>query len=937
VAAVDRSRSGISSPIQPGEIGRLRDDGLAAAGEYTALAAVASRAGGEGALKLLAEGCGDPVAFRWWWSLACQNADRFGSARQLAAQLAVPDALSEVVTAHILEKVTPHERQYPTGSTVSRAEILRRLDGAAPWVVALAHEVVADPGDRRSEVVDAALEILGASHRPEDRAAVVAHAGQVIYANRGAVLARLCDPIEVEEARQIVAAVAEMRGRGADRTDWEPVTGLLSRIPVEITTEFLAARFGHGLGRRTLLEAGLVGKFGADRLREVLAGLNEPAVVDELLQRAAADLPQADVVPFSAWAHGRYSAAACAPFRQRLAQGLHNHFSRAEERRREALDGLWISAMAGADADAVADELIDAADPAELAVRAAGVDSARAARQLGTVAAKTLAVDLPRPADAVRVEELIDAAAVAAGALRPDLVADFAAGLMRAAVGTPAVLKLRGGLLDALLEHPDAISALAAEGGTDAITDHAARTPSHAAAVLLAARAHLSAGQAAALLGAPPERPQSRRSWEPAPEPPPAGVDWTTANADTYLRVLEVASAWPEAIFGVLSRALVALDEPEARHPSPVVLRAALGHGHALGLADQLGEVTNEHIRRLLTKQRDMEVLRAACRWIRRLDLDGAVADLTRAQLVLDADANRGGRQADLRALRDELAERHAQLAQDLALSSKQRIAHLGTAAGLAAAAARAAAMSLAASPTSDIRLAAARVLAETPGSPDDHAALVDLAAAEDHAEVLELLQAALHRLTSGDAGEALRNLAELLDLPLTGLQPDVLIPDPSHRDRFAEWVDKARARSANTHDPGTFIEAAINVADQMVDLALIARHDSGQRITLKAEQVDALRTNAANRLDVGALVTQQQLVQQFRWFPIVAALREKRAAHPSRIGSTIPLRFDADDLVAARRLLRDITAGWIRDMHESAQRGAAAADAAMPGAATGS
>ncbi|MGY1836282.1 hypothetical protein ACI79P_14340 [Blastococcus sp. SYSU DS0510] len=916
----------MSTPIEPGELGRLRDDGLAAAGEYTALAAVASRQGGDRALQLIAERADDATAFTWWWALVSQAPERFTSARQLAPQLAVPDALTGAVTAHVLEKLTQRDRQQPSGAAVSRAEILRRLDVTAPWVVSLAHEVVRDPADRAAEVVDAALDILGASRRPEDRVAVFDLANLQHYSKRGAVLARLRDPVDAEEARKVVEAVADMRGRGADRTDWEPVAALLSRLPVQITTEFLAEPFPHGTGRRTLLEAGLVTRLGAARLREVLTGLDQPAVVEELLQHAAGELPQADVAAFSAWAHDRYPAAVCAGFRRRLAQGLQSAHIRGEERRRQALDGLWASALAGQDAAAVADELVAATEPADLAVRAADVETERAARQLGAAAAKMLAVDLPRPADETRVGELVAAAARAARALRPHLAPDFFAGLMRAATDTPAMAMLRGDLLDAVLEDRDAIAAFAAEGGLAVLTAHAARTPDHAAAVLLAARAHLTAQDASALLGAQPGRRERRRPSDPPVETPPAGVDWTTADPETFLQILDVVNAWPEAVFGVLSRALAALDEPEARHPSAVVLRALLGHAEGHGLADQLGEDTTEHIRRLLTKQRDIEVLRAACRWIRRLDLDADGADLDRAQLVLAADSSRAGRQPDLRALRGELAERHAQLAQNQGLDTEQRIAHLRTAADLVAASARAAAVLLAASPTTDIRLAAARVLAETPGSPEEHGVLADLTAAEDHAEVAELLQVALHRLTSGDAGEALRNLAELLDLSTTGLDPDVLIPDPRHRDRFAEWVDKARARSANSHDPGAFIEAAINVADQMVDLAVIAGHDAGHNVALRAEQVDALRSNAANRPDAGALVTQQQRIQLFRWFPTVAALREKRAAHPSRLGTTAPPRFVPDDLVVARGLLRDITGGWIRDMHDSAQRGAASA-----------
>ncbi|MGY1833956.1 hypothetical protein ACI79P_02465 [Blastococcus sp. SYSU DS0510] len=923
MAAADGDRSRTSTPIEPGELGRLRDDGLAAAGEYTALAAVAARQGGDRALQLLAEHGDDAAAFTWWWTLAAQSPERFASAKQLASQLAVPESLTDAVTDHVLEEMTQRDRQLISAATASRAEILRRLDDTAPWVVSLAHDVVRDPADRFPEVLNAALDILGASERPEDRAAVFDLANQQPYSKRGAVLARLRDPIEAEEARRIVASLAEMQRRGGgDRTDWEPVARLLGRLPVKTTTEFLTGPFG-GTGRRTLLEAGLISKLGAAGLREVLTALDQPAVAEELLHRAAADLRLEDVAAFSVWAHARYTAAACAGFRRRLAEGLQGHFSRREERRREALDGLWASALAGHDADAVADELIDAVDPAELAARAADVRTKGAARQLGAAAAKMLAID-PRTADAARTAQLVDAAAGAARALRSNLVADFFAGLMRTAVGTTASQQLRAALLDAVLEHPAAITAFAAEGGLAALTAHAARTPNEAAAVLLAAREDLSAQAANTLLGAQPARQERRRPLDPPAEESPAGVDWTTADTETYLRILEVVSAWPEVVFGVLSRALAALDEPEARHPNAVVLRAVLEHAAAHDLADQLGEDTTDHIRRLLTKQRDIDVLRAACQWIRRLDLDADGADLDRAQLVLTADSSRGGRQPDLRALRGELATRHAQLAQNLALDSERRIAHLRTAVDLDAAKAREAAVPLAGSSATGIRLAAARVLAETQGSPDEHQTLVNLAAMEDHAEVAELLDAALHRLTSGDTGEALRNLAELLDLSTTGLDPNVLIPDEQHRDRFSEWVDKARARSANRHDPGAFIEAAINVADQMVDLALIARHDAGQRVVLKADQVDALRANAANRLDVGALVTQQQSVQQFTWFTAVAALRRKRAAQPSPIGTTTPPRFMPDDLVAAKVLLRDITAGWIKDMHDSAQRGAA-------------
>ncbi len=151
-----------------------------------------------------------------------------------------------------------------------------------------------------------------------------------------------------------------------------------------------------------------------------------------------------------------------------------------------------------------------------------------------------------------------------------------------------------------------------------------------------------------------------------------------------------------------------------------------------------------------------------------------------------------------------------------------------------------------------------------------------------------------------------------------------MLIPDLRHRERFVKWVDTARARLANTGDPGSFIEAAHNVADQMVDLAVIAGYDAGLNVGFKANQVDGIRANDKPRPEAGVLVNQQQCIQLFGWFHAVAALRAKRAAHPSQLGSTEPPRFEPEDLVVAKGLLRATTEGWIKDMHRNARPGAA-------------
>ena len=99
----------MSGPIEPGEVSRLGENALAAAGEYTALAAVASRQGGERALQSLAERCDDPPAFTWWWALTRQNADRFTSARQLPEQVGVLDGLTDQDAVHVQVDVKTRE------------------------------------------------------------------------------------------------------------------------------------------------------------------------------------------------------------------------------------------------------------------------------------------------------------------------------------------------------------------------------------------------------------------------------------------------------------------------------------------------------------------------------------------------------------------------------------------------------------------------------------------------------------------------------------------------------------------------------------------------------------------------------------------------------------------------------------------------------------
>ncbi len=172
------------------------------------------------------------------------------------------------------------------------------------------------------------------------------------------------------------------------------------------------------------------------------------------------------------------------------------------------------------------------------------------------------------------------------------------------------------------------------------------------------------------------------------------------------------------------------------------------------------------------------------------------------------------------------------------------------------------------------------------------------------------------------------RRLSDLLaeQLPLhqrAVRQPHVRSPLPEPRSRTflrPRSADLARARVRNDEDPAAFMQAAINLADQMVDFALIHATALGAQTKLRPEEIQAIRDNGKSqrRLDHGDLVGRPQFYKIFPWFPLCVALRRNRPAHPSRTGSTRPHALRSDDLIAAKALLVDITESWIEDMHRA-------------------
>jgi hypothetical protein len=181
-----------------------------------------------------------------------------------------------------------------------------------------------------------------------------------------------------------------------------------------------------------------------------------------------------------------------------------------------------------------------------------------------------------------------------------------------------------------------------------------------------------------------------------------------------------------------------------------------------------------------------------------------------------------------------------------------------------------------------------------------------------------------LRNISSGTVAGALENLRSLVALPSDPDEdPRAFLPDEVWDARFLGCVDAARRNGAG--DPGAYVGALIVLADLLVDVAVAERHDAdpsnsplGRR---GAAQAAALRANSGSRPDTGELIRRQNLIAEFPWFSQVAVLREMRGAHPAPIGSTDPVRLGDGDTAYARRLFRDVVAGWEDSMRATRRR----------------
>jgi hypothetical protein len=212
------------------------------------------------------------------------------------------------------------------------------------------------------------------------------------------------------------------------------------------------------------------------------------------------------------------------------------------------------------------------------------------------------------------------------------------------------------------------------------------------------------------------------------------------------------------------------------------------------------------------------------------------------------------------------------------------------------------------------------RLLAATRSAPEDEVRLRALLEDESDNLTHSRLQAATRNVSSGDVGEAIRNLWQLVgSTPDGNCTAEVLLPVSWRHDTFIECVDRARRRSGG--EPSGYIDSLITLSELIVETALIARYDAtGDPVqSLRPKEVELVRANDPAKPDAGDLVNRQQLLQRgFGWFHQVASLRELRSVHPERTRSANPQPVTQADVPVAEGLFREMLSGWRNSMLET-------------------
>jgi len=885
---------------------------LVMARDWVAVAAVAVHAPPQdlpGVLQSLASCCDDPDAFAWFWALvqrpATLNADAGWDAfAQLPERVKVPDSLQEAVVTFI---ATPESSIPGIAARAARAHLLARAPrGVARAASRRALEEASSSEPPVKDVVDAAVARLAGNTHAGDRRLVVSELERRTPPERLAGLEQLKLPLKPDEAAVLDSTVTELlRSTPAhDVATLGRVRAVWPRLPLATQRTILAGVLTELPDvRRQFLTSELAEATGVDGLLSLLAPgateddsqVVEATSADVVLQLMGMEVPGFAGVLLDK-AHDLLGADSLRPAREQAAS-LTLPLPPGDERRAD-LQVALLRVAARLREPAVSTTVIGALLPGELPhlVASAHLDQAAADDFVGAFLADFLEHGVAGPGQtrevgyAARSEDVVAVLRTFDGTRLSRVAGDF----LGAELST-----LSDGVRAFLFEDLLLIRAASEAGHGDELLDHL-----DAGDRELPEPARLT-DSLLTIMGHAPSEATVERAFRTL-EPYLATLD-AEANAEaTALRLAEALTSWPDLLVRLAEEQLATLDGTQALATPAPRLVVLLGAGLDAGLATAASTPV-ESLQRMVHGPRVLHPL--AARWFTEATPDEALVEL-----CVGADLGYAGK-SPYRAARISQAERLNAAALDANQATALRVAALNNASRADSSSARKAALSVGVDAPVELRQEAARILAASVGSHVEIETLQRLVEEEADGSAHSDLLRALRRIESGDAGEALDNLLQLVgsEQDPGSLQLSIVLPYPEWHVTFQDCVDGAR--SSLTGAPSAAVQAFLRLGEHLVKLALTATFLASP-IAKRREEGKKLRSGRGD--NIGALLQRQDLLEHHPWLSSYAALRSFRSVHPAPAGKTTPVHSEDAEVVTAKLLTLVVVEGWLKTMDEA-------------------
>ena len=925
--AADRSEPDPLTPaVRPGDLAALEVTVLAAARQWSALAAVAHHAHDPArneALERLAASATDLDAFTWLWTLvtARPGTTDWRALEKMPQEVTVPEALLAAAATEV--SAVPSDNR--TRNT-ARQVVLARQHPTTPGAINLARAVLGAEHGVVPEVREEAARILGASRDRAARASLLTAATGAPWPERGQLLAALQAPLRQEETTAVLAVIEEGRHQlspnlSTPDAHWTTVRDLVAVLPADVQQALLSSGWPAQPGFAALLLPGpVMQSLDPGMLRKMLeraASGDLPTPVIDVVLEQLHPLPAPHAVDLAERAHQLLPSERTAPARQPYLQRARMYREEPSGQGRDRVRGPALAALA---------RLALAEPPAPSEPVVAG--------SLGQdVALRDYAGALtPGEVSQLRVSSMIGGQRRRLGAVLGLRLTD---GLFSWDMGAD---QQRAAAEAATADIITVLDALDDQGAAEVLNGLAATAPNPLPVQVLTHALSAGAASTTALVDAGRleilealTAPGTR--WEPTryldvleggqDHLPPENIrhllehlHWPALERTGGLARLAAAlSSYPDVLHEQVHARIEAYARaaPEASEQQVATLLAqALSTGAMQRHLDPDIDPDPALTIETLVDYRSTTLRDLAAQWLALAEPTTAVVDL-----AVRADTSSAVQPSRYAAARTALATVLCHRAQQVTGSVEGRIEALQLAQRADPANARASALEVLSSAPTPLARAAAHVIASTPAAGNE-AQLTALIGVEEDGPTRNLLEQARRRVTSGTTGEALANAVELVGAQdsFSDLDPAVYLPDPRAHEAFRACVDQARTSA--TESPTSRLNAMINLADLLGEQA-IAAYWLRAGTAKEKEKAEKLRAGAEDKEDIGFLTIQQNLVQRLGWLPYLAALRESRTAHPAPRGTTTPLELTDADAVSAMPLLRRVFEGWVQQMHTAA------------------